>query len=106
MNGSRANEIPRQIKSLGSLSVSHIKLRVNTDNGCILQPGTPCMVNLVMENAPGIMGGPFLSQVDPDGNVIVPVTNCCPSLFEIERGACVGMIANISDCEFSPRKIS
>ena len=99
----------RQVETLEGLSISQVKLKVNTDNGCIPQTGTPCMVNLVMENAPGIMGGPFLSEVDHEGNVVVPVTNCCPSIFEIERGICIGMIENVSECEMrelNPRFVS
>jgi hypothetical protein len=89
----------RRIEIIEGLSINTLKLKVETENGFSPKPGTVCMVNIHLPSQPGLTGGPFMTEIDQEGNLSVPVTSCYPSQLELPRGEELGIIENIQDCE-------
>ena len=89
----------RKVENLEGLSITTIKAKIETSNGFIPKAGTVCMVNIVVNNKPGLTGGPTMVTIDQDGLAQVPITCCAPFATELARGEEIGVIENIDDCE-------
>jgi len=89
----------RKEETLDGLSVSSIKVKVETENGYSPKPGTLCMINVQLPGQPGVMGGPSMAEIDTEGNLTIPITCCYPSSIKLDRGTNIGLVENIQDCD-------
>ena len=89
------------VTQLDPLSVHHLKIKVKTSGGSTPGRSDLCVVSIRHEANPFLSGGPYLVQPDGQGFVTVPVYNCAPVEALLERGAAVGVVENVSDCDLN-----
>ena len=96
-------------QKLFPLSVNMCKVKVRTEGGANPRQNDDIMVNVQHHNNPCISGGPYLVKPDEEGFVTVPIYNCGPTEFEMNKNDFIGITENVSECEkkeINPRYLS
>jgi transposase InsO family protein len=76
-----------------------VQCEIRTDSGCLVKAGVPCMVNVVSEECPLLVGGPAMVVPDENGLVYVPVLNASFEPLELHRNEPIGRAENLDGCQ-------
>ena len=75
------------------------KVKVCTEGGANPSQNDDIMVNVQHHDNPCISGGPYLVKPNEEGFVTVPIYNCGPTEFEMNKNDFIGITENVSKCE-------
>ena len=87
------------LQKLPPLSVNFCKVKLRTEGGAVPNVQDEVVVNVNHSANPCITGGPYLVTPDSEGYVTVPIYNCGPSEFDLNKNDFVGVAENASKCE-------
>ena len=86
-------------QKLFPLSVNMCKVKVRTEGGANPSQNDDIMVNVQHHDNPCISGGPYLVKPNEEGFVTVPIYNCGPTEFEMNKNDFIDIMENVSKCE-------
>ena len=97
------------LQNLSPLSVNFCKVKLCTKGGAVPNLKDEVVVNVNHSANPCITGGPYLVTPDSEGFVTVPIYNCGPSEFDLNKNdfVCVAENATKSEKrEINPKYLS
>ena len=86
-------------QKLFPLSVNMCKVKLCTEGGANPSENNDIMVNVQHHANLCISGGPYLVKPDKEGFATVPIYNCGPIEFEMNKNDFIGITENVSRCD-------